>query len=74
MRLEDAGYGGNSIKGSNALEYSRESAMTFGESYRHLVDTVAPDAPEISVVGNINSVIACRLAYLLDLKGPNHVS
>ncbi|MCW8999768.1 MAG: SDR family NAD(P)-dependent oxidoreductase, partial [Kangiellaceae bacterium] len=67
--LEDAGYGGNSIKGSNTGVFAGIS-NDFGESYRHLIDTVAPDAPEISVVGNINSVIACRLAYLLDLKGP----
>ena len=67
--LEEAGYGGDSIRGSNTGVFAGFS-NDFGESYRRLVDTLAPDAPEISVVGNINSVIACRLAYLLDLKGP----
>ncbi|MCO7224347.1 type I polyketide synthase [Pleionea sp. CnH1-48] len=67
--LEDAGYGCDEIKGSNTGVFAGIS-NDFGESYRRLTDTLAPDASEISVVGNINSVIACRLAYLFDLQGP----
>lgn len=68
--LEHAGYGGETIKGSNTgvfVGYSDD----FGQDYRHIVQTFSPDAPEISVAGNIKSIIASRIAYHLDLHGPS---
>lgn len=67
--LEDAGYGGNSIRGSKTGVFVGYSA-DFGQDYRHIIHTFAPDAPEIAVAGNVKSIIASRLAYQLDLRGP----
>lgn len=68
--LEDAGYGGASIQGSLTGMYVGFSS-DFGEDYRRIVHTCAPDAPEIAVAGNIKSIIGSRLAYHLDLHGPS---
>ncbi|MBU2985628.1 SDR family oxidoreductase [Saccharophagus degradans] len=68
--LENAGYGGESIKGSNTGVFVGYSG-DFGQDYRHIIQTFAPDAPEISVAGNIKSIIASRIAYHLDLRGPS---
>ena len=68
--LEDAGYGGDSIRGSQTGVFVGYSA-DFGQDYRHIIHTFAPDAPEIAVAGNVKSIIASRLAYQLDLRGPS---
>nr|WP_275440470.1 beta-ketoacyl synthase N-terminal-like domain-containing protein [Vibrio sp. Of7-15] len=68
--LEDAGHCGEGIKGSKTGMFCGFS-NDFGEDYRRLIETLAPDAPEIAIVGNIKSVIASRLSYILDLKGPS---
>ncbi|MCY7295210.1 SDR family oxidoreductase [Alteromonas sp. a30] len=67
--LEDAGYGGDSIRGSKTGVFCGYSA-DFGQDYRHIIHTFAPDAPEIAVAGNVKSIIASRLAYQMDLRGP----
>jgi len=68
--LENAGYGGQSIQGSSTGVFVGHSA-DFGQDYRHIIQTFSPDAPEISVAGNIKSIIASRIAYQLDLRGPS---
>lgn len=68
--LEDAGHLGEDLRGTAVGIYAGISA-DFGIDYRSLIDGVAPDAPEASVAGNIRSIIASRLAYLLDLRGPS---
>lgn len=68
--LEDAGYGGDSIKQTKTGVFAGFSS-DFGEDYRRLIHVHAPDAPEISVAGNIRSIIASRIAYHLDLTGPS---
>lgn len=70
--IEEAGYGGSAIEGSKTGVFVGLS-NDFGEDYRKIINTYAPDAPEISIVGNIKSVIASRIAYHLDLKGPSLV-
>ncbi|MFN7571006.1 MAG: SDR family NAD(P)-dependent oxidoreductase [Betaproteobacteria bacterium] len=67
--LEHAGYGGASVQGSATGVFVGHSA-DFGDAYRDIVRTLAPDAPEVSVVGNVKSIVASRLAYHLDLRGP----
>ncbi len=68
--LEHAGYGGSSVKGSATGVYVGFSS-DFGEDYRRLIATHAPDAPEVAVAGNVKSIIASRIAYHLDLRGPS---
>ncbi|WP_025847255.1 beta-ketoacyl synthase N-terminal-like domain-containing protein [Paenibacillus ehimensis] len=67
--LEDAGYGGEDVRGSDTGIFVGFSS-DFGEGYRQMLSVLAPDAPEISVAGNIKSIIASRLAYHLNLRGP----
>lgn len=67
---EDAGYSGKSIQGSKTGVFVGHSG-DFGNSYRDIVHTLAPDAPEVAVVGNVRSIIASRIAYHLDLHGPS---
>ncbi|MCP1311724.1 beta-ketoacyl synthase N-terminal-like domain-containing protein [Paenibacillus tyrfis] len=67
--LEDAGYGGEDVRGSDTGIFVGFSS-DFGEGYRQMLSVLAPNAPEISVAGNIKSIIASRLAYHLNLRGP----
>ncbi|OMF91665.1 beta-ketoacyl synthase N-terminal-like domain-containing protein [Paenibacillus sp. FSL R7-0337] len=67
--LEDSGYGGKEIQGSDTGIYVGFSS-DFGEAYRHMLTSLDPDASEVAVAGNIKSIIASRLAYHLDLRGP----
>lgn len=70
--FEDAGYANDKIKGSNTGVYAGHS-MEFGESYKSFVRQMDPESESLSVAGNMESVIAGRISYLLDLKGPGMV-
>ncbi|MEU6183541.1 SDR family NAD(P)-dependent oxidoreductase [Streptomyces coeruleorubidus] len=70
--LEDAGQLTRELSGERVGVYAGMSA-DFGEEYRALIQAIAPDAPEISVAGNVKSITGSRIAYLLDLKGPSMV-
>ena len=67
--LEHAGYSGESISGTDTGLFIGHSA-DFGVSYKDIIRELWPDAPEVSIVGNVKSMIASRLAYQLDLHGP----
>lgn len=66
--IDDAGYGNNALKGSKTGVY-----IGFGDDayYRRFIQAVDSDDLSMATVGNIKSVIASRIAFLLDLKGPN---
>ncbi|WP_030166312.1 SDR family NAD(P)-dependent oxidoreductase [Spirillospora albida] len=68
--LEDSGRLTEEIRGEKVGVYVGMSA-DFGEDYRAMIQAIAPDAPEVSVAGNVRSMIAARIAYLLDLRGPS---
>jgi acyl transferase domain-containing protein/acyl carrier protein len=68
--LEDAGYGGNRLSGTKTGVFVGHSC-DFGYDYRHLIQFIAPSQMGFSVPGNIQSIIASRIAYLLDFKGPS---
>ncbi len=68
--LEDAGYGGNRLSGSKTGIFVGHSC-DFGYDYRYLINLTAPSQVGFSVPGNIQSIIASRIAYLLDFKGPS---
>lgn len=61
--LEDAGYAGEAIGGCSCGVY----VGVAGGDYVHLFGT---EGPAQSFWGNSDSVIAARIAYCLDLKGP----
>lgn len=68
--LESAGYTGSALRDFDTGVYVGHSADLTAD-YADLVRDEHPKVfPEISVAGNMSSVIASRLAYHLDLKGP----
>ncbi len=71
--FEDAGYGKATLSGKKVGIFVGFNS-DFDPTYRQYVEQVAPDSVEmLSAAGNIQSVIASRLAYVLDLKGPSLV-
>ena len=71
--IEEAGYGGKRIRGSKTGVYVGHSSDLKFE-YHMYVNMADPDLYEhISLPGNVKSIIASRISYLLDLKGPSVV-
>ena len=67
--FEDAGKSEQMIRKTNTGVYVGFS-NDFGVDYRNLAARNAQDAVEVAVSGNIKSIIASRISYLLDLRGP----
>ncbi|WP_408895224.1 condensation domain-containing protein [Paenibacillus taichungensis] len=67
--IEDAGYGGDKLKGSKTGVCVGLSP--FDHIYKHLIEKVDPDCVSMSFEGNLSSVLAGRISHFLDLKGPN---
>lgn len=70
--IEDAGYGGEKIKGSRTGVFVGYSNDFYDEYRRHLF-AANSNLYGLSTVSNIKSIMASRIAYLLDLKGPSLV-
>lgn len=68
--VEDAGYGGKRIKGSNTGMFVGQSD-DFGVNYKDYGRMVSTVNDQIAVSGNIKSIIASRMSYIFDLKGPS---
>ncbi|GAA0710016.1 hypothetical protein GCM10008904_21340 [Paraclostridium ghonii] len=68
--IEDAGYGGEKLKGSKTgvfLGYSDD----FYDNYKNNILINNSSSLGLSLVGNVRSIIASRISYYLDLKGPS---
>ena len=66
--IEDAGYGGDRIRGTRTgvfVGFSNEM------EYKKMIERVNPSLLSIAIPGNLPPMIASRISYLLDLKGPN---
>lgn len=70
--IEDAGYGGRKIVGSQTGVFVGQST-DFGVSYTTFIEALHPSLASFAIPGNLNSIIASRICYLLDLKGPSIV-
>ncbi|PWK07931.1 type I polyketide synthase [Tumebacillus permanentifrigoris] len=70
--LEDAGYGGPRAVGTRTGVYVGHVGDLAGYNYRQLIDEldVDPLMRPASVPGNLSGIVASRISYLLDLKGP----
>lgn len=68
--LEDAGYGGHKLKGSRTGIYLGFSSDLHAE-YKRMVMDLEAESASLAIPGNIKSIIASRIAYLLDFKGPS---
>ncbi|MFJ7887262.1 beta-ketoacyl synthase N-terminal-like domain-containing protein [Lysinibacillus xylanilyticus] len=67
--LEDSGYGGNKIYGSNTGVFITAESRK-GLSYQQLIQDVDVESVASSLPGNSVSMIPGRISYLLDLHGP----
>ncbi len=66
--LEDGGYGAGRLSGSRTgvfVGYGGEA-----QSYARYMQTVNPEEDAKAMAGTVNSVIASRISYLLNLRGP----
>lgn len=68
--IEDAGYGGSQLVGSNTGVYV---GFTPRNEYYQYIKDVSPDLLRYADVGNLSSIIASRISYILDLKGPSMI-
>ncbi|MRN54975.1 non-ribosomal peptide synthetase [Paenibacillus monticola] len=68
--IEDAGYGGDRLKGSRTGVYVGSGHE---HEYKQMIATMNPDLLSAAVTGNLPPVIASRISYLLDLTGPSLV-
>ncbi len=68
--IEDAGYGGKKMYGTRTAVFVGQS-NDFGEEYRRFVQVADSSLMGFAAPGNVKSIIASRISYLLDLKGPS---
>lgn len=66
--IEDSGYGSRGVKGTETGVYV---GYVSGLEYKQFISEVEPSAAVAAVPGNIASVIAGRISYMLDLRGPS---
>ncbi|NRT80596.1 beta-ketoacyl synthase N-terminal-like domain-containing protein [Clostridium beijerinckii] len=68
--IEDSGYGGNRLNGSRTGVY-----VGFGDDsdYLDIISHVDSESMDIAKTGNLRPVVASRLSYILNLKGPNMI-
>lgn len=66
--IEDAGYAGAGINGSHVGVYVGYSKV--GYDYERLITASYPSEIKNYIIGNLPSVLASRIAYFLNLKGP----
>lgn len=68
--IEDAGYGGNTITGSRTGVFVGINSFQANHYFR-MITEVDPDLAQMAMVGNIPAMIASRIAYVLDFRGPS---
>ncbi|MBB3107973.1 acyl transferase domain-containing protein/acyl carrier protein, partial [Paenibacillus phyllosphaerae] len=68
--LEDAGYGGSALKGRRVGVFVGHSGFS-PFSYLRMLTDLHPEELPLSVAGNLPGVLASRISYLLDLRGPS---
>lgn len=66
--LEDAGLSKETLKESKTGVYLGYSNAPL---YSQMITKFKPDLYQMSVAGNVSSIIASRISYLLDLRGPS---
>ncbi|MED1724567.1 non-ribosomal peptide synthetase [Brevibacillus parabrevis] len=68
--IEDAGHGGTRITGSRTGVFVGINSFS-ANNYFRMISEVDPDLAPMAMVGNIPAMIASRIAYLLDFRGPS---
>ena len=67
--LEDAGYGGRKSIGKDVGVFIGNS-VDFGVPYRDFIHAQNTDMSSVALSGNLNGIIASRISFLNDWKGP----
>ncbi len=67
--IENAGYGGRKLSGSRTGVYLGYNGDAFHD-YKRLIAEKDPASLSLAIPGNLSSIVAGRLSYLLDLQGP----
>ncbi len=65
--IEDAGYGGDSLYGSNTGVYVGYSGDAL---YKSFIPQVNQEAASMALAGNIDSMLASRISYFMNFHGP----
>jgi len=68
--IEDAGYGGYRLSGSKTGVYVGFSADEIYD-YKSMIMHLAPSVVSYAATGNFSSIIAGRISYILNLRGPS---
>ncbi len=63
--IEDAGYGGDRLYGSNTGVYTGND-HTWGSPYKYMIQDIDP----LAITGSWSGILASRLSYILNLSGP----
>lgn len=66
--IEDAGYGGNELYGSNTGVYVGY-ASDAPYDYKRYIELFEKEYMSMAVTGNLSSILASRISHILDLKG-----
>lgn len=66
--LEDAGLSKDKLKGSKTGVYLGYANAPL---YSQLISKKSPEKYQMSVAGNVSSIIASRISYMMDLRGPS---
>ncbi|URN93897.1 MAG: amino acid adenylation domain-containing protein [Candidatus Pristimantibacillus lignocellulolyticus] len=67
--IEDAGYGGDALRGSRTGVFLGYNADSFHD-YKRMIEALDLQSLGMAIPGNLSSMIASRISYLLDFKGP----
>lgn len=68
--IEDSGYGSGKLIGSRTGVYV---GFTPRGEYRKFITDIEPESLTVAEVGNLSSIVAARIAYLLDFRGPSMI-
>jgi surfactin family lipopeptide synthetase A len=66
--IEDSGYGGDRLAGSRTGVYAGHIGQPY---YKKFISDIKPSDLPLSVSGNIPQMVASRISYILNLKGPS---
>ena len=67
LALENAGYAERSLNGAQCGVYVGAGAGDYSQRFKGTVDAANP----LGLMGNVASILAARVAYFLNLKGPS---
>lgn len=68
--IEDSGYGGSKLIGSRTGVYV---GLTPRGEYRKYIIEITPESLTASETGNLSSIVASRIAYIMDFRGPSMI-